>query len=66
VGTIAGMMLITLSIASTFYLAGRSQRFSRYLGMVSGLVSLAFGLVLAYQILIVNGLLTGYPQWTPR
>jgi hypothetical protein len=64
-GTVAGMMLITLSIASTFRLAG-SQRFSRYLGMASGLVSLVFGLVLAYQILIVNGLLTGHPQWTPR
>lgn len=66
VGTVAGMMLITMSIASTFQLAGRSQRFSRYLGMASGLISLVFGLVLAYQILIVNGLLTGYPQWTPR
>ncbi|HEY6348311.1 MAG TPA: high-affinity nickel-transport family protein [Candidatus Angelobacter sp.] len=66
VGTIVGMMLITLSIASTFQLAGRSRRFSRYLGMTSGLVSLVFGLVLAYQILVVNGLLTGHPQWTPR
>jgi high-affinity nickel permease len=66
VGTIAGMMLITLSIASTFQWVGRSQRFSRYLGMASGLVSLAFGLVLAYQILIVHRLLTGSPQWTPR
>jgi High-affinity nickel-transport protein len=65
-GTIAGMMLITLSIASTFHWAGRSRRFSRYLGMASGLASLAFGLLIAYQILIINGLLTGHPQWTPK
>ncbi|HLJ27009.1 MAG TPA: high-affinity nickel-transport family protein [Candidatus Angelobacter sp.] len=66
VGTIAGMMLITLSIASTFHLVGRSRQFSRYLGVASGLISLVFGLVVAYQICIVDGLLTGHPQWTPR
>lgn len=66
VGTIAGMMLITLSIASTFQWAGRNQRFSRYLGMASGLISLVFGLVIAYHIVMVNGLLTGNPQWMPR
>ena len=66
IGTIAGMMLITLSIASTFRLAGKSARFSRHLGLASGLISLVFGLVVAYQILVVNGLLTGHPQWTPQ
>lgn len=66
IGTIAGMMLITLSIASTFHWAGKSLRFSRHLGLASGLISLVFGLVLAYQILIVNGFLTAHPQWAPR
>lgn len=66
IGTIAGMMLITLSIASTIQFVGRNAWFSRHLGLASGLISLAFGLVLAYQILIVHGLLTGHPQWTPR
>lgn len=66
VGTIAGMMLITLSIASTFHLVTRSAQFSRHLGLVSGLISLVFGLVVAYQILVVNGLFSGHPQWTPR
>jgi hypothetical protein len=29
-------------------------------------VSLAFGVALAYQIGVANGLFTGHPQWTPR
>ncbi len=67
VGTIAGMMLVTMSLASAFrFLGSRRQGFSRRLSIASGLISLAFGLVLAYQICFVNGLLTGHPQWTPR
>jgi len=67
VGTIAGMMLITMSLASAFrFLGGAHEGFSRRLGVASGLISLAFGLVLAYQICFVNGLLRVHPQWTPR
>jgi high-affinity nickel-transport protein len=66
-GTVAGMMLITMSIASAFRFFGRrNARFSHWLGLASGLVSLAFGLFLAYQIGIGNGLFSGHPQWTPR
>ena|SRR5947207_2570290 len=66
-GTIAGMMLITMSIASTFRLAGnRFQHFSRRLALASGLVSLVFGLFLAYQIAFVHGLFSSHPHWTPR
>ena len=66
VGTIAGMMLITMSIASTFRLARGSQPLFRRLALASGLLSLGFGLVVAYQISFVNGLLIGHPHWTPR
>src|SRR5579863_3013049 len=67
VGTVGGMMLITMSIASTFnFLGKRHPRFSQRLGLASGLVSLAFGVFLAYQIGIANGLFTGHPRWTPR
>ncbi|HMD32130.1 MAG TPA: hypothetical protein VKG84_09475 [Candidatus Acidoferrales bacterium] len=67
VGTIAGMMLITGALAIPFTFS--SPRFSRLnsgLRVVSGLVSVGFGLFLVYQIGFVNGLLTGNPQWTPR
>ena len=67
VGTIAGMMLITVSIASTFTLVGKNrQKFSHRLALASGLLSLAFGLLIAYQICVVNGLFTTHAQWTPR
>ena len=67
VGTIAGMMLITMSIATTFRLVtAKRERFSRRLALASGVLSLAFGLVVAYQICFVNGLLSAHPHWTPR
>ena len=66
-GTVGGMMLITMSIASAFNFFGRRHRnFSHWLGLASGLVSLAFGLLLAYQIGFANGLFSSHPQWTPR
>jgi ABC-type nickel/cobalt efflux system permease component RcnA len=66
IGTIAGMTLITMSIASTLRIMRTSQRFSRVLAMASGLLSLGFGLVVAYQICFVNGLLTSRPNWIPQ
>jgi high-affinity nickel-transport protein len=66
-GTIAGMMLITAAIALPFaYTSARLGSLNRSLRVASGLVSLGFGLFLAYQIGIVGGLFTGHPHWTPR
>ena len=36
------------------------------LRVASGLISIAFGLFLVYEIGFVNGLFTSHPQWTPR
>jgi ABC-type nickel/cobalt efflux system permease component RcnA len=67
VGTIAGMMLITMSIASAFTMVGRGrQKFSRRLALASGLLSLCFGLFVAYQIFFVNGLFTSHARWIPQ
>jgi high-affinity nickel permease len=67
VGTIAGMMLITMSIASAFTMMGRGrQMFSRRLALASGLLSLGFGLFVAYQICFVNGLFTNHARWIPQ
>ena len=66
-GTVGGMMLITMSIASAFTLVGKGrQNFSHRLGLVSGLLSLAFGILLVYQIGFVGGLFTSHPHWMPR
>lgn len=67
IGTVAGMMLITMSIASAFnFFGAKHKKFPRILGLASGFVSLAFGVFLIYQIGIGNGLFTGHPMWTPR
>jgi high-affinity nickel-transport protein len=67
VGTIAGMMLITTAIAVPFaYTAAQFARLNHYLGVASGLLSLGFGLFLAYQIGVVDGLFTTDPRWTPE
>ena len=67
VGTVAGMMLITAVIGLPFaYTANRFVRMHRYLGVASGLLSLGFGLFLAYQIGLGDGLFTSNPQWSPK
>jgi hypothetical protein len=67
VGTIAGMMLITAAIGLPFaYTAKRSVAIHRYLGLASGVLSLGFGLFLAYHIGLVDGLFTSNPRWTPE
>jgi ABC-type nickel/cobalt efflux system permease component RcnA len=67
VGTIAGMMLITVSLASAFKFVGKTrQKFSRRLAFASGLLSLSFGLFVAYQICFVDGLFTSHARWIPQ
>jgi high-affinity nickel permease len=67
IGTVAGMMLITAAIAVPFtFSENRFARLNRGLGVVSGLVSLAFGLFIVYQMGFVNGLFTHNPTWAPR
>jgi high-affinity nickel permease len=67
VGTIAGMMFITVAMASAItYTQSRSAWLNRRLGAVAGLISLVFGLFITYQIGFVNGLFRGNPHWTPR
>ena len=67
VGTIAGMMVITMSLASAIKAVGaRSRNVSRRVAMASGVLSLAFGCLVVYQIGFVNGLFTSNPMWTPK
>lgn len=67
VGTIAGMMLITAALAVPFSYAGsRFAGLNRGLIAASGVLSLAFGLFVSYQIGFVDGLFTSHPNWTPQ
>lgn len=65
VGTIVGMMVITAAIALPFALSPRQSRFAGRLRLASGLISVAFGCFIVYQMGVVHGLFTGNPQWTP-
>ena len=65
-GTIGGMMLITAALALPFSFAGyKFAWLNRGLVTASGLLSLAFGLFVCYQIGFVDGLFTSHPNWTP-
>jgi hypothetical protein len=67
VGTVAGMAAITAAIAVPATAGGR-----RFTGMRSGLriasavASIAFGLILAHRVGVVDGLFAATPTWTPR
>ena len=65
-GTILGMMVMTIFISLPFTYTGSFRRLNSGLRLTSGLVSVAFGLFLAYHIGFVDGLFTSSPQWTPR
>lgn len=65
-GTILGMMLVTAAIAVPFASSHRYGRLNHGLRVASGLISLAFGLFIAWQIGVVQGLFGPTPDWTPH
>jgi len=67
VGTIAGMMLITMILGAPFAYTGRRfSNLNRGLGLVSGMASVAFGLFVTFHTGFVDGLFTAHPLWTPH
>ena len=66
-GTIAGMMLITTLVAAPMVYGQRHFAVAgRRLQLATGLISLAFGLLVAYQIGFVENLFGAVPSWTPK
>jgi hypothetical protein len=67
-GTIVGMMLITLILSAPFaFTAVNLPKFNWRLRAASGLVSFVFGVVLIYGIgFAEGGLFTGAPTWEPH
>lgn len=67
VGTMAGMMLITVGMASALRYAGaRSGWINRRLSVATGCISVAFGVFVVYQMGFVHGLFGAHPVWTPQ
>lgn len=67
VGTIVGMMLITVAIAVPFAFTARRFIFlHRSLAFTAGVLSVGFGLFLVYQIGFIGGLFIGDYRWMPQ
>lgn len=67
IGTVAGMMLLTTAMVMP--LAAASRRFGsveRVMARATGVLSIAFGLFLVYQIGVVDGLFLGEASWKPH
>lgn len=63
-GTIAGMILVTYAIAlPSALVTARFANMQRYLRLASGVASIAFGLFLAHDVGVVQGLFTANPVW---
>ena len=66
-GTIIGMMVMTAAIVLPFaYTDKQFVRLNDGLRIASGVLSLGFGLFIAYRIGVVDGLFAGHPRWTPQ
>lgn len=66
-GTIAGMMLITMTIAMPFVSYGeRSVNRQSFMRLATGVASVALGLFLTYRIAVIDGLFAAVPTWTPK
>jgi len=66
-GTVAGMAAMTTAMAFPIVYTGRKMfRWNQAITVGSGLLSVAFGMFISFQIGIGGGLFTGSPHWIPR
>jgi high-affinity nickel-transport protein len=65
-GTVAGMMVLTGALAAPLALAAkRHERVNQHMVRITGVLSVAFGMLVLYRIGVVDGLFSANPQWTP-
>ncbi|MBX3174501.1 MAG: hypothetical protein KF709_08800 [Gemmatimonadaceae bacterium] len=66
-GTIAGMMLVTLILAApALYAASRVKRMQTGIRVAAGALSIVFGLLLARELIVDGGLFSAAPTWDPH
>lgn len=66
-GTIAGMMAVTMLLAAPALFAGaRVTRFQSGIRLAAGALSIAFGLLLARELIVDGGLFSAAPTWQPH
>ena len=67
VGTIAGMTAVTMLLAApTLFAGARVSRFQSGIRLAAGALSIAFGLMLARELIVDGGLFAAVPAWDPR
>ena len=66
-GTIAGMMAVTMLLAAPVRYAGaRVTRFQSGIRFAAGALSITFGLLLARKLIVDGGLFSAMPTWDPH
>jgi high-affinity nickel-transport protein len=66
-GTIVGMMLVTLLLAApTVYAGARVARMQGGVRLAAGVLSIAFGVLLARELIVDGGLFSAVPTWDPH
>ncbi len=66
-GTVAGMVAVTILLAApAMYVGARVQRFQTGIRVAAGALSIAFGLLLARELIVDGGLFSATPTWQPH
>lgn len=66
-GTILGMMIVTLLLAApTVYAGARVARMQGGVRIAAGALSIVFGMLLARELIVDGGLFSAVPTWDPR
>ncbi len=67
IGTIAGMVAVTVLLAAPALYAGtRVTRLQGGIRLAAGALSIAFGLLLARELIVEGGLFSATPTWDPH
>ncbi len=66
-GTIAGMVAVTVLLAApAIYAGARVTRFQSGIRLAAGALSIAFGLLLARELIVEGGIFSAVPTWDPH
>jgi high-affinity nickel-transport protein len=66
-GTILGMVAVTVLLAApALYAGARVGRFHSGIRVAAGVLSVAFGLLLARELIVEGGLFSATPRWEPH
>jgi hypothetical protein len=66
-GTVLGMVAVTLLLAApALYVGARVTRLQSGIRFAAGALSIAFGLLLAHELIVEGGLFSPTPKWEPH